>query len=203
MITALSIFARAGVVALGVLTGFSGSVMSAPLGPIMQPQAPAAGAALPIQPVVEGEFRGGTNPTWRRNRGGGEWRGNRQWRGGDRHWRGDRGWREGRREWRRDRGWREGRRDWRRDRWDRRWNRRNYYRDRYSSGIYLGFGAPYYGGGYYDPGYYAPPRRYYRAPVAGNAHVRWCYNRYRSYRAWDNTFQPYNGPRQQCFSPYS
>jgi hypothetical protein len=37
----------------------------------------------------------------------------------------------------------------------------------------------------------------------GNAHVRWCYDRYRSYRASDNTFQPYNGPRRQCYSPYS
>ncbi|RVD20804.1 BA14K family protein [Mesorhizobium sp. M4B.F.Ca.ET.017.02.2.1] len=36
----------------------------------------------------------------------------------------------------------------------------------------------------------------------GDAHVQWCYDRYRSYRAWDNTFQPYNGPRQQCISPY-
>ncbi|MGV3652562.1 MAG: BA14K family protein, partial [Devosia sp.] len=27
-------------------------------------------------------------------------------------------------------------------------------------------------------------------------------DRYRSYRASDNTFQPYNGPRQQCVSPY-
>jgi len=36
----------------------------------------------------------------------------------------------------------------------------------------------------------------------GNAHVQWCYDRYRSYRASDNTFQPYNGPRQQCYSPY-
>ena len=36
----------------------------------------------------------------------------------------------------------------------------------------------------------------------GNAHVEWCYDRYRSYRASDNTFQPYNGPRQQCNSPY-
>ncbi len=35
-----------------------------------------------------------------------------------------------------------------------------------------------------------------------NAHVNWCYNRYRSYRAYDNTFQPYNGPRRQCNSPY-
>jgi len=36
----------------------------------------------------------------------------------------------------------------------------------------------------------------------GNAHVQWCYDRYRSYRASDNTFQPNNGPRQQCRSPY-
>lgn len=42
-----------------------------------------------------------------------------------------------------------------------------------------------------------------RPPVyRGNAHVQYCYNRYRSYRASDNTFQPYNGPRQQCISPY-
>jgi len=37
----------------------------------------------------------------------------------------------------------------------------------------------------------------------GDAHVQWCYNRYRSYRDYDNTFQPYNGPRRQCYSPYS
>lgn len=36
----------------------------------------------------------------------------------------------------------------------------------------------------------------------GSAHVDWCYDRYRSYRASDNTFQPYNGPRRQCRSPY-
>lgn len=36
----------------------------------------------------------------------------------------------------------------------------------------------------------------------GNAHVQWCYDRYRSYRAYDNTYQPYNGPRRQCYSPY-
>jgi hypothetical protein len=42
------------------------------------------------------------------------------------------------------------------------------------------------------------------APPAysGNSHVQYCYNRYKSYRASDNTFQPYNGPRQQCRSPY-
>ena len=33
-------------------------------------------------------------------------------------------------------------------------------------------------------------------------HFQWCYDKYRSYRSSDNTFQPYNGPRQQCYSPY-
>lgn len=36
----------------------------------------------------------------------------------------------------------------------------------------------------------------------GSTHVQWCYDRYRSYRASDNTFQPNNGPRQQCRGPY-
>ena len=36
----------------------------------------------------------------------------------------------------------------------------------------------------------------------GDAHVRWCHDRYRSYRAYDNTFQPVRGPRQQCYLPY-
>lgn len=35
------------------------------------------------------------------------------------------------------------------------------------------------------------------------AHVDWCYSQYRSYRASDNTFQPYSGPRRACSSPYS
>lgn len=48
-----------------------------------------------------------------------------------------------------------------------------------------------------------PPIRYKPRNYGGNAHVEWCYNRYKSYRAYDNTFQPYNGPRQQCYSPYS
>ena len=44
------------------------------------------------------------------------------------------------------------------------------------------------------------PRVIYRG--GGSAHVQWCYDRYRSYRASDNTYQPYNGPRRQCYSPY-
>jgi len=35
-----------------------------------------------------------------------------------------------------------------------------------------------------------------------NVHLNWCYYGYRSYRAYDNTFQPYNGRRRQCLSPY-
>ena len=51
------------------------------------------------------------------------------------------------------------------------------------------------------------PRPVYREyrPVGSmsQAHVNWCYGRYRSYDARTNTFQPYNGPRQACYSPYS
>nr|WP_244670029.1 BA14K family protein [Kaistia sp. 32K] len=42
----------------------------------------------------------------------------------------------------------------------------------------------------------APPR-------LSTSHLRWCEDRYRSYRASDNSFQPYEGPRQQCLSPYN
>lgn len=41
-----------------------------------------------------------------------------------------------------------------------------------------------------------------RAPVMSRNHVNWCANKYRTYRASDNTFQPNNGPRAQCYSPY-
>lgn len=66
------------------------------------------------------------------------------------------------------------------------------------------------GGMLADPGprYYEPAPRYYEpAPRVigrvGTSHTQWCYDRYRSYRAYDNTFQPYEGPRQQCYSPYN
>jgi hypothetical protein len=57
------------------------------------------------------------------------------------------------------------------------------------------------------PRHYSPAPRYYR-PAPRHAHrlpayhVRWCQNRYRSYRVSDNTFQPYRGPRRACRSPY-
>ena len=72
--------------------------------------------------------------------------------------------------------------------------------------IYLGLGiAPALR--YVEPRYveprYVQPRRVYRSTGLSQSHVNWCYDRYRSYRAYDNSFQPYNGPRQQCWSPYS
>ncbi len=53
------------------------------------------------------------------------------------------------------------------------------------------------GGATADAPRYAPRVR------AGSAHVEWCYDRWKSYRASDNTYQPNSGPRRQCVSPYS
>lgn len=60
------------------------------------------------------------------------------------------------------------------------------------------FAGALFGGSFYDEG----PTYSYVVPSVGYAHVQWCYNRYRSYRAYDNSFQPYNGPREQCYTPY-
>ncbi|MBW9056488.1 BA14K family protein [Rhizobium mesosinicum] len=106
----------------------------------------------------------------------------------------------------------------------RRYYRPGYYPRAYRPGWYGG----YRGYSYYRPGYrryngywyplaafgagaivggavVAQPRYYAPAPAPSGMtprHVAWCENRYRSYRVYDNTFQPYNGPRQQCYSPY-
>jgi len=104
-----------------------------------------------------------------------------------------------------------------------------YYRRRGDYGRYDGHGYYRRGGYYYYNGhrgytYYRPGYRQYNGywfplgafaagaiiggaiaqpPVRyGGSHVEWCYARYRSYRAYDNTYQPYGGPRQQCISPY-
>jgi len=62
-------------------------------------------------------------------------------------------------------------------------------------------------------GYWFPPdafveRRVYREHRradrrADRAHVAWCYDRYRSYRASDNTYLQTRGVRRTCISPYS
>ncbi|WP_422377499.1 BA14K family protein [Roseibium sp.] len=33
-------------------------------------------------------------------------------------------------------------------------------------------------------------------------HVSWCHNRFKTFNTYDNTYQPYSGPRAQCWSPY-
>lgn len=108
------------------------------------------------------------------------------------------------REWNRPRpqrpGW-EHRRGENRRHFDRRYSR-DYYRPGFRGGpIYI---DPFYDDGYYvspPPRYVAPaPRRVVRLSAA---HVRWCKARYKSYRVSDNSWQPYNGPRRQCISPYS
>jgi len=91
-------------------------------------------------------------------------------------------------------------------RYDRGWDRdRRYYGDRY------------YGDRYYRDRYY---RRHDNTGAiigglaagaiiggiiasqprvrAGSSHAEYCYSRYRSYRAYDNTYQPTYGPRRQC-----
>ncbi|AYD00506.1 BA14K family protein [Neorhizobium sp. NCHU2750] len=81
---------------------------------------------------------------------------------------------------------------------DRRWRYHRHHHGSNAGAIIGGLAAGAIIGGALAQPRYAPPRRY----VGGNSHVNWCYSRYRSYRAYDNTFQPYNGPRQQCYSPY-
>lgn len=143
--------------------------------------APILPATSSDRGVVNVQYGGlGTrdNPRWvggegQRWRGGERWR-DRNWRRGDsRYWRGHRGSRHWRQGYRRHNGW---------------W---------YPAGAF--FAGAIIGSAISGPRYYEPPRRY---RSASSAHVRWCYNRYRSYRAWDNTYQPYNGPRRECYSPY-
>jgi len=162
-----------------IITGVFAAVLSlATAAPVVQ-----AYAQAPDQnPAIWEHRRGGSGFV----RDGRDWRDGREWRGN----RDRREWREGRR-WQGDRrGWYNGHRGYR--------ERRPGYR--------------------YHDGWWFPPAAFALGAIVGGAianqpvrrvydysqeHIQWCYNRYRSYRASDNTFQPYNGPRQQCYSPYS
>jgi hypothetical protein len=46
-------------------------------------------------------------------------------------------------------------------------------------------------------------RTLYRVQNLSADHVDWCYARYKSYRAKDNTYKPEKGPRKTCVSPFS
>lgn len=47
-----------------------------------------------------------------------------------------------------------------------------------------------------------PPRRLVQPVGLSPRHYSWCGDRYRSYNWRSNTFQPYHGPRQPCYSPF-
>jgi len=183
---------RSGLLALGLVAGVTAPSVA---GPILQPDlGVATNIAAPTIIPVRDSWAGGNN-----NGGFENWRW--RYRGGDSRWRGDRHFS---RNW--DGGNWNGDGDWR---W--RHHHHRHFRDSDAAllglGLGLGLGSLAYNN-YYDPYYYDPypryvqPRRIYRTERLSRAHVQWCYDRYRSYRAWDNTFQPNYGPRRQCISPY-
>lgn len=179
---------KSGLIALGLLSSLASPSAA---GPILQPDlsVPVSSEAFKITPV--GEFMGGGN--------------NRQFNNDDWQWR-----RHGDRRFARSGNWNG---NWNQDNWNGgdnwRWRHHRHHRRDFDGGaavlglgLGLGLGSIYNNSNYdyYD----APqPRRYYRTQRLSSAHVQWCYDRYRSYRVRDNSFQPYNGPRQQCWSPYS
>ena len=197
LLSSLSLKSR--LLALGLAAGMCVPVSAGAM-PQVSPAVPA-GVAMPDIVQARMERNNDAAVIWRRPGGASHWRGNREWHGSG-NWRGNREWH--------DSGSWHGNRHWNGGRWHRERPRYRRHGDGWgwgASGLMLGLGLGlpygYYGPGYYyGPDYYAPPRRVYRVYKGSNAHVRWCYARYRSYRASDNTFQPYHGPRKQCRSPY-
>jgi hypothetical protein len=110
----------------------------------------------------------------------------------------------------------ERRQDRRERRFDRRQERREDRFERRNGQVYFngrrGFRERRAGYREYN-GYWFPSAAFIAGAIIGGAtaapaqassrHVQWCYDHYRSYRATDNTFQPNNGPRRQCNSPYN
>ena len=192
---------RSGIMALGLIAGLS-PAMAGPAPIAAQSILPSVGgqASLDGSAVVDGTVTTIADRRWvRRGGGGGNWHngGGGHWNnGGGGHWNNGGGgnWNHGPRR-----------------NWNNNWRPRPYYPN-WNGGVYGGWGGfwgpqvylqlgqPYYPNGQY----YAPPRRVYRGDILLSAnHVQWCYNRWRSYRSSDNTYQPNHGPRRLCVSPYS
>lgn len=80
------------------------------------------------------------------------------------------------------------------------WNGyRGYHRKRPGYRYYGGYWFPYRA---FSFGIIITPRHDGATFQLSERHYRWCEHRYRSYRRWDNSFQPYHGPRKPCVSPY-
>jgi hypothetical protein len=169
-----TLFSRPLAYGLVALGLIAGAATPLQAGPLSSLQLQAPVTTNTITPVRDSWAGGGPRSE--------EWR----WRRGDRGWRHNRHWRG---DWERPR--------WRNDDWRwRRHHRREYYGlGGFGLGLGLGLAAP----RYYD-NYYVAPRRVYRG--LSPAHVRWCSARYRTYRAWDNTYVPRVGYRAVCRSPF-
>jgi hypothetical protein len=93
------------------------------------------------------------------------------------------------------------RRGWHNGHRGHRYERRGYRR--HSDGWWYplaAFGAGAIIGGAIANDGYSQPR--YTESGINPRHVDWCHARFRSYRSYDNTYQPNYGPRKQCLSPY-
>ncbi len=202
---------RLGLIALGVLAGLSAPALAGPAGFISPPAQPsstgASGAAAEVaKPTLVGWICDVPGGRCRDNATGavrtrGQIKGNSRVLDGvrrtsrNRNWDNGGNWNNG--NW--NNGWDD----------DRRWKKRRYARRHYNRGpnivLGLGFGIPAYryADPYYDYNYVAPRRVYRRSYGLSEAHIAWCFDRWRSYRVYDNTYQPYNGPRKLCWSPYS
>ncbi len=85
-------------------------------------------------------------------------------------------------------------REWRQDRRDRHYHRHHRRHRSSNAGAIIGGLAA----GAIIGGALAAPRQSY-----GSSHGQWCANRYRTYRASDNTYVPRAGVRAYCNSPYN
>lgn len=154
----------------------------------------AAPAFVPKAPAVEhSDVVNVQDYRWKRRQG--DWQ--RNWQGGN--WRERQNLRRDklrRKHWRAGRQWDGPRYGWYNGHKGYPYKRHGY---RYHNGFWFPAGA--FIAGAIVGGAIANSNTYYRG--GGSAHVQWCYDRYRSYREYDNSWQPYNGPRRLCHSPYS
>jgi len=195
---------RSGLIAI-LASGLSAPALAGPSGFVAPPAQPAevgsqSSEVIQIQNRSRRWIRrSGSGKNWS---GRGNWAGRGNWDGGGsgKRWARSGNWSSN--NWSHNGNW-SGKRNWRR------WNHGGHWDDDddwwpgFGSGLVLGLGLPLLGHyspyWYGDPYQYSAPRRVYSM---SSEHVAWCYDRWRSYREYDNSYQPFNGPRRHCRSPY-